>query len=141
MPHHTVSKRYRNDGVDAHEPLGPIVLGHGQNGATISLHPGIFIATAEVRICNDTGQPADVAYRGVTQAIDLRSQIGRPISIVIHAIDIREHAVEVAVGYDVPPVIMSIEIDPRTIDVGEATRVSVRDCRAHCEVHRQSCVL
>lgn len=107
--------------------LGPILLGHGQNGATISLHPGTFIATAEVRICTTAGQPeASVAYRGVTQVIDLRSSLNRPTSIVIHAIDIRGYAADEAVDYDVPPVIMSIEISPRTIDIGgEATRITV----------------
>lgn len=105
--------------------LGPIVLGRGQNGATISLHPGTFIATAEVHICNAEGETEDaVAYRGVTRLIDWRSSSDDGTSIVIYAIDIRAHTADEAVDYDVPPVIMSIEISPRTIEVdGSAAQI------------------
>ena len=120
--------------------LGPIVLGRGQNGATISLHPGTFIATAEVHICNAEGETEDaVAYRGVTRLIDWRSSSDDGTSIVIYAIDIRAHTADEAVDYDVPPVIMSIEISPRTIEVdGSAAQIVVRDCRVAVRCLRPS---
>lgn len=121
-----ITVRYQ-DG--ANELLGPIMLGRGQNGGSISLRPGQFVASAEVKVCGADGSTVDeVAFRGSTSLLDWRSMSGRSSEIVIHAVDVRRYYLDGAgVGGDQPvaPLIMSISILPSTVQVEESVRIFV----------------
>lgn len=121
-----ITVRYQ-DG--ANELLGPIMLGRGQNGGSISLRPGQFVASAEVKVCGADGSTVDeVAFRGSTTLLDWRSTGGRSSEIVIHAVDVRRYYLDGAgVGGDQPvaPLILNVWINPTTAHVNDEVRIGV----------------
>jgi len=105
--------------------LGPIVLGIGENGAVISLFPGTFTATAEMRLCDGRGLLLpDVAFRGETIVDFTASTSGQRRSIVIFAIDTRTPDELSPYEQNFAPIITSIEINPQTVAIGQTATIT-----------------
>ena len=104
--------------------LGPIVLGRGANGGSISLYPGTFTVSSEVYVCNRATnvELPNAAYRGETTVVNDGS---RSMSIVVYAIDVRQPLNVGRYQNNFAPLVTSIQINAKTVDVGEAATITV----------------
>ena len=106
--------------------LGPMVLGRGQNGAVISLYPGVFRIMTEVRVCDSAGRVLpELAFFGQSK-VDFTGSTGQPIRIVQYAIDVRTSPDLDPFEQNFAPLITSIQLTPHTASIGETVAVTVR---------------
>ena len=100
--------------------------GRDQNGAVISLYPGVFDIRCEIWVCDvitDVMHP-DPAFVGES-TVDYTTNTGRDRGILIYAIDVRTPVGLSPFEQNFAPMITSLEINPQTASIGETVNLLV----------------